>query len=365
MGALLTVMLTGKYPNQGGVDLLVNRKDLPRKLTEAIQQSLQHDPRQRFQSVADFQNALQTRGAPAVPKPDAPSSRLPRLWEFQLGSPNWRTWSTPVSSSAEGCYIWDRAEMHRVDPASGENIWSWTPVQGGPQAGIRQSGIRDGPQSPGVQVGGQYLYVRHGSLLSCLRSSDGSSRWEHQHWSDATGDFLLANGLIVLDSRRAPDSGLLGVAALNAQTGELAWHLEKAYYHVASMATTGTTLVLVEHLGLGGRGGSRLRLLELTSGETLAIYDLIRPDQSERGSSRQYVSAASAVPGRLINPEAGRSGLRRPLIMADGSIVAWSSRENSPNLEAYCFDSQLALRWTKPKPRWELHWAVMAKARQV
>ena len=138
-----------------------------------------------------------------------------------------------------------------------------------------------------------------------------------------------------------------------------------AYYHVASMATTGTTLVLVEHLGLGGRGGSRLRLLELTSGETLAIYDLFRPDQSERGSSRQYVSAASAVPGRLINPEAGRSGLRRPLIMADGSIVAWSSRENSPNLEAYCFDSQLALRWTKPKPRWELHWAVMAKARQV
>ena len=100
LGALLTVMLTGKYPNQGGANLLVDRKDLPRKLTQAVQQALQPDPAQRFQSVADFQNTLQGRGTPAEPRPNSSSPRLSRLWEFQLGSPNWRTWSTPVSSSA-------------------------------------------------------------------------------------------------------------------------------------------------------------------------------------------------------------------------------------------------------------------------
>ena len=342
LGGLLVVMLTGKYPNQGGANLLVNRKDSPRRLTEAIQQALQHDPAQRFQSAAAMKDALQARGAPVAPRPDSPPIPMSKLWEFQLESPNWRTWSTPVSSSAEGCFIWDRSKVHRVDPTTGETLWSWSPAPGGPQAGIR-----DGPQSSGVQAGGQHLYVRHGSLLSCLRSSDGARRWEHQHWSDVTGDFLLANGLIVLDSHRAQDSGLLGVAALNAQTGELAWHLEEPYYHVTSMAAAGTSLVLVEHLGLGGLGGSRLRLLELTSGETLAIYDLFRSYASESGSSGEYVSSLSAGRGLLTNPEAGRTGLRRPLIMADGSIVAWSSRDISPSVEAYCFDSLLALRWTR------------------
>ena len=340
LGALLVVMLTGKYPNQGGATLLADRKDVTRGLTEAIQQSLQYEPAQRFQSVADFQDALQARGTPAVPRPESRSSGMSKLWEFQLGSPNWRTWSTPVASSAEGCYVWDRADVHRVDPTTGEIIWSWTPAPGGPQAGIR-----DGPQSPGVQTGGQFLYVRHGSLLSCLRSSDGARRWEYQHWSDGTGDFLLANGLIVLDSHRAQDSGLLGVAALNAQTGELAWHLEEPYYHVVSMAAVGTTLVLVEHLGLGGLGGSRLRLVELSCGETLAIYDLFRSGKSESGSSGGYLSGVFSGPGRLINAEAGRTGHLRPLIMADGSIVAWSRRDDSPRLEAFCFDSQLAPLW--------------------
>ena len=342
LGALLTVMLTGRYPNQGGDTLLVHRKDLPRRLTEAIQQSMQHDPAQRFQSAAAMKDALQAGGAPAAPRPDSRSTPMSKLWEFQLGSPNWRTWSTPLSSSAGGCYLWDRAELHRVDPTTGETIWSWTPAPGGPQ-----TGIRDGPQSPGIQAGGQYLYVRNGSLLSCLRSSDAARRWEHQHWSDVTGDFLLANGLIILDSHRTQDGGLLGVAALNAQTGELAWHLEEPYYHVNSMVAAGTRLVLVEHLGLGGLGGSRLRLVELSRGETLAIYDLFRPGESERGSSGEYVSGVSAGRGLLTNPEAGRTGLRRPLIMADGSIVAWSSRDISPSVEAYCFDSQLALRWTR------------------
>ena len=273
LGALLTVMLTGRYPNQGGDTLLVHRKDLPRRLTEAIQQSLQHDPAQRFQSAAAMKDALQAGGAPAAPRPDSRSTPMSKLWEFQLGSPNWRTWSTPLSSSAGGCYLWDRAELHRVDPTTGETIWSWTPAPGGPQ-----TGIRDGPQSPGVQAGGQYLYVRNGSLLSCLRSSDAARRWEHQNWSDVTGDFLLANGLIILDSHRTQDGGLLGVAALNAQTGELAWHLEEPYYHVNSMVAAGTRLVLVEHLGLGGLGGSRLRLVELSRGETLAVAGANRHD---------------------------------------------------------------------------------------
>ena len=105
--------------------------------------------------------------------------------------------------------------------------------------------------------------------------------------------------------------------------------------------------MLVEHLGLGGLGGSRLRLVELSCGETLAIYDLFRSGEAESGSSGGYVSGVFSGPGRLINAEAGRTRHLRPLIMADGSIVVWSRRDNSPRLEVLCFDSQLAPLWAR------------------
>lgn len=346
LGALLVVMLTGKYPNRGGCNLLIERKDLPRRLTRAIQQALQPEPARRFQSVADFRNALQVPDTRPLPTRELPPPRQSRLWEFQLRAPNWRTRSTPVSQGAEGCFIWDRQQLHRVEPVTGEIVWSWNPVQEDTRADIRAD-IRDGPQSPAVQAGDGLLYVRHGSFLSCLRSSYGDRRWEHQCWSDIAGDFLLANGLIILDSHCAQANGLLGTAALNAQTGELVWHLEEPYYYVTSMAASGATLVLVECLGLGGTAGARVRLVELSRGVTLAVHDLFRPGESKSGFSGEYIFGSAEGGTGPVNLKTGITRPRQPLILADGSIVIWSSSGASSGLVAYCFDSQLALRWAR------------------
>lgn len=339
-------MLTGKYPNQGGVRLLDNRKDVPQRLTEAILRCLQPDRAERFQDVADLKEAFLARITPAPRGPHLPvvplATHLGPLWEFPLRSPTWRTWSTPVSESPAGCYLWDRLTLHRLDPASGETIWSWAPAQG-----TLQAGIHDGPHSAAVQGGGDRLFIRHGNFLSCLRPPDDTPRWQHQHWSDITGNFVLANDLIVLDSYRPQSLGLLGPVALNADTGVLAWHLEEPYYHVASMAVTDARLVLVECRGIGGLGGSRVRLVDLTRGETLAMHDLLRPGESDIKGSGEYVSGVARGWPRPVNSETGVYRPRRPLIMADGSIVVWSNNSISPHLEAFCFDSQLRLRWTE------------------
>ena len=52
LGALLLVMLTGKYLNQGGIHLLENREDVAGRLAETIQRCLPEDRSERFQSVA-------------------------------------------------------------------------------------------------------------------------------------------------------------------------------------------------------------------------------------------------------------------------------------------------------------------------
>ena len=66
LGALLVVMLTGKYHNQAGRDLLANRLDIPRSLSETILRCIQQNKADRFQSVVDLRTSLLGRVASAA-----------------------------------------------------------------------------------------------------------------------------------------------------------------------------------------------------------------------------------------------------------------------------------------------------------
>lgn len=71
---------------------------------------------------------------------------------------------------------------------------------------------------------------------------------------------------------------------------------------------------------MGEIGGSRVRLLEASSGEVLAVQNLF---ETER-----------------IRPP-------RPLMMEDGAFVVWANNGRSDQLETVCFDAQLRIRWAE------------------
>ena len=319
LGALLLVTLTGKFPFEGGVQLMDEDTDVPQELRETIRRCLEVVREQRFQDVADLKNALLPRRSFAIPSPSAPgvliTPRLRELWEFPIDTPNWRIWTTPVLDISGGCYLWGRQKLTRLDPDTGDVLWSWSPGERD-----RQSGIRSSPHSFAVHTDGQLIYVRQESLLSCLHASNGALQWEHALSSNVGGAFLLAGDLVILDSYRPQGRGLLGPAALDAKTGEMVWNKEEPYFHVSSISSPDTTLMLLEGRGMGEIGGSRVRLLEASSGEVLAVQNLF---ETER-----------------IRPP-------RPLMMEDGAFVVWANNGRSDQLETVCFDAQLRIRWAE------------------
>ena len=180
------VTLTSKFPFEGGVQLMDEDTDVPQELRETIRRCLEVVREQRFQDVADLKNALLPRRSFAIPSPSAPgvliTPRLRELWEFPIDTPNWRIWTTPVLDISGGCYLWGRQKLTRLDPDTGDVLWSWSPGERD-----RQSGIRSSPHSFAVHTDGQLIYVRQESLLSCLHASNGALQWEHALSSNVGG----------------------------------------------------------------------------------------------------------------------------------------------------------------------------------
>ncbi len=336
-GALLLVMLTSKYPRDGGAELLRRRADVPQPLKAVILKCLQRERAERFQGVADLKAAWRS------PAPGNLQAGLLRpLWNRPLPSANWRIGTTPVAESRDGCYVWGRHSVHSIAPATGSIKWSWPWASSGPEAEIS-----NGPENPAVQTLGQLVFVRHGRFLSCLRAPDGSEQWRRPHWSDVAGTFLTARGLIVVDSHGDRDDAPRGPAALLAETGAVVWGMEQSECHVASMAAVNEVLVLVEHCGIGGSRGVRVRFVAIASGEALGVHQVLPPGGQDSEKLDEYASQFGRGTPRAFNPGAQHWRSHRPIFMPDGAFVVWLNDLRSPYLHALCFEPSLALRWDR------------------
>lgn len=312
-GALLLIMLSGKYPREGDARILLTEAKVPRDLVRTITRCLETDPSKRFPDAAALKDALLLNEAPR-PRPISPSTRLPS-WQMPLASPCWLTPAAPVVEAYDGvCFVWDERSVHALDPEDGSTRWAWAAADP----------IRHGFQTPAVQLAGTRLYVRYGSSLSCLNAR-GVEQWRYEHWSEATGAFRATDSVVVLDSYLDPRRGRLGPAALDADTGRLVWSQAQGPYHVDQMAVVGDAVLVIESVGIAAAGSVRVRSLNLSDGEPLAATSL-------------FDDAGTGLGSHLLS-------LHPPLAPDEGSAVIWWTELGSGTIKAECLDEWLEPRW--------------------
>ncbi|MBI4233063.1 MAG: PQQ-binding-like beta-propeller repeat protein [Chloroflexi bacterium] len=312
-GALLLVMLTGKYPHEGEPRVLLAQKAVPNSLSQAILRCLEHERANRFPDAAALKVALSSS------PPPTPSARWAvSAWQRQVETPYWPTLTTPLVEG-NGCYLWDSQTVYRLNPETGTTIWAW-----------RASGlIREGFQGAAVQLSGEGLYVRHGTLLSCL-DPRGIERWRARVRSATAGAFVAAGDAVIVDSYAHSGGAPLGLSALAASTGGLIWDLPLDEYHVLHLAAAQSALVLVESMGLAASGGMRVRTLDVSSGEVRGVFAL-------------------AEHLRELEAHLGPAPLLRalqPVVMQEGAIVVGITPLSYPRPYLACLDAGLKVRWT-------------------
>ena len=318
VGALLLKMLTGKYPREGAPRALLEQKGVRAGLAQAVLRCLEEDRAKRFPDAPALKAALLGKET-AAPKKDVPLTRvtLSPAWQLQLPSATWRAGATPLVEG-EACFAWDDRTVYRLTPERGAHMNAWT----------ASYPMRDSFRSPAVQLNGHRLYVRHGSLLSCL-DGHGSEQWRAQLAGDLSGAFLPLGDKIIVDSLLEQGGAIAGIAALDAGTGAPAWTAAESEFQVEHLACEGDAVWVVESMGIAGASGVRVRKLDLASGREVGRLQLV-------GS--EAATPLGAVP--LVRPWPALPGPEQSLVVGLRDLLL-------PRIYLMCVGSDLKLRWTR------------------
>ncbi len=268
VGALLCVMLTGRYPRAPKVadarSLLTQKGDIPPALVDVVLRCLETDRDKRFQDAEGLSAALQATLAAATAPKERPSKStavaLNRSWELVLESACWRTGAAPVAPGDVLC-AWDNRTLHGLDVTRGFRVWAWN----APDL------IHHSFSSMAVQAAEGRFYARHGANLSCL-DAQGVERWRRTDVGGASGAFCPAGGLLLVGITER--SARPGLAALDGRTGQTLWAQDGEGYYTDHLAMTGGSAIAVEGRGVAGSGGWRVRAVSATTGEVLGTHVL-------------------------------------------------------------------------------------------
>lgn len=316
-GALLLMMLTGKYPRQGEPPELLAQRRTPQGLSTAVLRCLRSDSAERFQSAAALREALPgvPSRPPVAPRPPPKKDPAP-LWQARVEQAYWTSEAAPVAVG-DVLVHWERQSVRRLSAERGDVSWSWRPL------GL----LADGYRCPPVQVRGERIYVRHGEYLSRL-DARGMELDRRRLGEGASGVFLVAEGAIVTGSVAAGRRADRGLAALD-ESGNTLWSLPAEGRRVDRLAECDGGFLAVESAGIASAGGLMVRRIGLPGGEELAAMHL------------------SASEGPARKGQAALVRVCRPLVAQGGAVVLGLQDLSTPRLHLVCADANLNVLWRR------------------